>query len=435
MAVQKSRFQQHKERYDARKAARGNWETEWERIARVAYPRMQSGFISMKTPGEDLKRQVLDNTAIMANEKLAAGLHGMMTNPATDWFEPRMEDEALGERNAAQEWMFHIKEVMMREMNRPEAQFVTSRHEYYKELSAFGNGVWMCSRHPITQKGLLFETRHLAECVLVENEAGVIDTLYRRFEWTVEKAIRFFGEKAVSAKVREKMQSKKWDELVSILHVIGPNLQHRPGSKSNKRLPFESTYIEYDTCHPLKESGYHEQPFGAARFHRAAGEVYGRGPGHNAVHDARMLQEMMRTTIKAAQKAVDPPLQIPDDAKMNPVRTIPGGVNYYRAGTKDRIETMPTASNPLLGEEIMRQVRERILEAFYIDLLQLVPDRPQMTATEVLQRTEETLRLLGPMLGRLQSEDLGPMLNRVYAELARQEMFDDPPPELEGVGF
>jgi hypothetical protein len=39
---------------------------------------------------------------------------------------------------------------------------------------------------------------------------------------------------------------------------------------------------------------------------------------------------------------------------------------------------------------------------------------PQMTATEVLQRTEEKMRLLGPMLGRQQSEFLRPLIDRVF---------------------
>ena len=36
-----------------------------------------------------------------------------------------------------------------------------------------------------------------------------------------------------------------------------------------------------------------------------------------------------------------------------------------------------------------------------------------MTATEVIQRNEEKMRILGPVLGRLQSELLQPMILRV----------------------
>jgi hypothetical protein len=49
-----------------------------------------------------------------------------------------------------------------------------------------------------------------------------------------------------------------------------------------------------------------------------------------------------------------------------------------------------------------------------------------MTATEVLQRTEEKLRLIGPLQGRVQ-EYLGDVLNRIFGLLLRQGAFGDVP--------
>ena len=53
-----------------------------------------------------------------------------------------------------------------------------------------------------------------------------------------------------------------------------------------------------------------------------------------------------------------------------------------------------------------------------------------MTATEVVQRTEEKMRLLGPVTGRLQVELLQPCLDRVFAILARQKQFTPAPEGL-----
>lgn len=54
-----------------------------------------------------------------------------------------------------------------------------------------------------------------------------------------------------------------------------------------------------------------------------------------------------------------------------------------------------------------------------------------MTATEVLQRTEEKMRLLGPVFGRLQTELLGPMMNRIFGLLVRHGKMVLPP----GISF
>ena len=55
-----------------------------------------------------------------------------------------------------------------------------------------------------------------------------------------------------------------------------------------------------------------------------------------------------------------------------------------------------------------------------------------MTATEVLQRNEEKMRLLGPVLGRLQSELLQPLIERTFSILLRAGVFQQAPDILQG---
>jgi len=50
-----------------------------------------------------------------------------------------------------------------------------------------------------------------------------------------------------------------------------------------------------------------------------------------------------------------------------------------------------------------------------------------MTATEVLQRNEEKMRILGPVMGRIQSELLEPMINRVFSIMLRNRLFREAP--------
>ena len=59
---------------------------------------------------------------------------------------------------------------------------------------------------------------------------------------------------------------------------------------------------------------------------------------------------------------------------------------------------------------------------FHIDQL-VVTENRNMTATEVLQRQEEKMRILGPVLGRLQSELLSPLITRVFNIMLRNQLF------------
>ena len=77
------------------------------------------------------------------------------------------------------------------------------------------------------------------------------------------------------------------------------------------------------------------------------------------------------------------------------------------------------------------QRRNAIREVFYVSQLMLQQGQ-QMTATEVIQRNEEKMRLLGPVLGRLQSELLKPMIDRCFAILLRNNQFAQAPEFLSG---
>jgi hypothetical protein len=113
---------------------------------------------------------------------------------------------------------------------------------------------------------------------------------------------------------------------------------------------------------------------------------------------------------------------------MLPIRTVPGGLNFYRSGTRDRLEPLNIGANNPLGLNMEEQRRRAIESAFYVDQL-IMSQGPQMTATEVVQRTEEKMRLLGPVLGRLQAELLQPMIGRVYNLMVRAKAFN-PAPEF-----
>ena len=104
--------------------------------------------------------------------------------------------------------------------------------------------------------------------------------------------------------------------------------------RTRQNMPIASVYVLCKDEIILEESGYEEMPVLAPRWSKASGEVYGRGPGMATLPDVKMLQQMSKTIIKAAQKVVDPPLQLEDDSVILPVRTIPGGLNYRRAGSE-----------------------------------------------------------------------------------------------------
>ena len=66
----------------------------------------------------------------------------------------------------------------------------------------------------------------------------------------------------------------------------------------------------------------------------------------------------------------------------------------------------------------LADVRASVRRIFFSDQLEL-NEGPQMTATEVQVRYELMQRLLGPTLGRLQSEFLNPIVERAFYSMLR----------------
>ena len=411
-------------RFDRLKTGRQNWETHWQEVADYMQPR-KADVTKTRSRGDKRTELIFDSSPIQAVELLAASLHGMLTNPSTPWFSLRYKDEGLDSDDEAKLWLEGVTETMYTAFNR--SNFQQEIFELYHDLITFGTAAMFIEED---QTDLLkFSTRHINEIYITENDKGRIDTVYRRFKITLRAAAQQFGNN-LSEEARNKVEKDPFDEI-DILHAVYPRQDFNPAKKDKQNMEFESVYLEYKNGNELSVGGFVEFPFVVPRYLKASHEIYGRSPAMTALPDVKMLNEMSKTTIKAAQKQVDPPLLVPDDGFLLPVRTVPGGLNFYRSGTRDRIEPLNIGANNPLGLNMEEQRRTAIRNVFYVDQL-LLQQGPQMTATEVIQRNEEKMRLLGPVLGRLQSELLKPMIDRCFAILLRNNQFAQAPEFLSG---
>ena len=411
-------------RFDKLKAQRQNWETHWQEVADYMQPR-KADVTKTRSKGDKRTELIFDSSPIQAVELLAASLHGMLTNPSTPWFSLRFKNSELEMEDEAKLWLENATEVMYTAFNR--SNFQQEIFELYHDLITFGTAAMFIQED--NEDILKFSTRHINEIFIAEDDKGRIDTVYRKFKLSARAAMQQFGTK-VSTDIQAQAKKDPYNE-VEILHVVYPRSDFNPNLKDTENMPFESVYIEMKNGNELSVSGFQEFPFVVPRYLKASHEIYGRSPAMTALPDVKMLNEMSKTTIKAAQKQVDPPLLVPDDGFLLPVRTVPGGLNFYRSGTRDRIEPLNIGANNPLGLNMEEQRRTAIRNVFYVDQL-LMQQGPQMTATEVIQRNEEKMRLLGPVLGRLQSELLKPLIDRCFNILFRRGQFAPAPDFLSG---
>lgn len=411
------------DRKDGLKAKRAAFETLWQEVSELVLPR-KADFTVRQSAGAPRTRKLFETTAVNAAELLAAGLHGLLTNPAGKWFSLTLRGHENNPR--AKDWVRRVQDVMVEEFARPSAAFSTNIHEVYLDLAVLGTaGLYLGWNDE--KDSLLFQARFLGDLFIEENDAGQIDSVFRIFRRTLKQIVDTWGIGALPDSFKSAYEANPDSrETVELMHAIVPNPDYVKGRLNSK--PVLSVYVCTDARHVLYRGGFDETPLFVVRWCKASGEVYGRSPAISSLPDIKMLQEMMKETIIAAQLANRPPLLVRDDEQFSPAATVPGGVLRYSG---EAPKTFVSGANSSVGLGIMNEIRARLRTAFFNDQL-TTQNAAAMTATEVLQRTEEKMRLLGPALGRVQTELLGPMIERAFGLLYRHGRLPDLP---DGVAF
>ena len=403
---------------------RKTWETHWQEVADYFLTR-KSDITERHTKGDKRNLQVFDATGTHALELLASSLHGSLTSASNRWFSLRFKKSAVNEDDTAKEWLEDSAGKMFLAFHR--SNFQQEIFEAYHDLICFGTAAMFIEADDDDM--IRFSTRHIKEIYIAENGKGLVDCIYRRFTITAKAAADKFGLENLSRNLQAIYKNSMFDE-VELCHVVKPRDIYDPRKIDKKNMPYVSTYFEMETDHIISHGGFREFPYVVPRWLKSSNEVYGRSPAQNSLPDIKVLNKMVEIQLQAAAKQINPPLLIPDDSAILPVRTAPGSLNFYRSGARDKIEPLNIGANNPLGLNLEQQRRESIGKAFHIDQLLIQESPRQMTATEVQTRQDEKLKILGPVMGRLQSEMLNPLIVRVFQIMLRGNHFIQAPPIL-----
>jgi hypothetical protein len=404
---------------------RRNWENHWQQVSDYCLPR-KADITKERSPGDKRHALVFDGTAIHALELLAASLHGMLTSSANRWFQLRFTETELNSMDEAKEWLDDATNRMYDAFAK--SNFQQEIFECYHDLVAFGTSCVLIEEDK--DDVFRFSTRHIKEIFIEENEKGFVDFIYRKFKLSLANAVSKFGYDNVSQDIQRKHLKSPLEE-VSVVHCCRPRNIYNKNKLDKKNMPIQSIYFEHENGHIISIGGFKEMPYVIPRYLKSSTEIYGRSPAMGALSEVKVLNKMVEVMLKAAQKQVDPVLMVPDDqVSLGTIRTSPGSINYYRSNTRDRIEPLQIGSNNQLGIAMENQRREAISKTFHVDQLLITSNR-NMTATEVVQRNEEKMRILGPVLYRLQQELLHPTITRCFNIMLRKNLFTQAPEILQ----
>lgn len=419
------------------KDERSSYFGHWEELSEYILPRRGRFLSSKQNDGSRKNKKIIDSTATMAIRTLSAGMMSGITSPARPWFRLATPDPLMMESTQVKQWLFEVEKRMSEVFSR--SNLYNSLQTVYEEMGVFGPAAMLVQEdHEDVIRCYPFTA---GEYGLANSSRLTVDTFYRSFNLSVAQVVEEFGKENCSEAVQAMHTNGQLDKWVEILHVIEPNNGRDNQMKDSKNMPFISVYIEMGAKDDkfLRESGFEEFPVMAPRWHVTGTDIYSSGsPGMDALGDVKALQIEQKRKAQGIDKMVNPPMQAPTHLRGQAASVLPGGVTYIDDRNGAGQGFRPTYEvNPRLGElnQDIQETQDRIRQCFYSDLFQMLTlsSRRQITAREIEERHEEKLLMLGPVLERLHSELLNPLINRTFNIMMRNGLVPEPPQELQGI--
>jgi hypothetical protein len=280
------------------------------------------------------------------------------------------------------------------------------------------------------------------EYALAINAKGRVDTLYREMRMTAGAMAREFGVEKLSLGAQSAYRTGNLDATFDVIHAIEPNWNADPTKLDKRNMPFRSCYFEQGGIQGqyLRESGFRRFRGLCPRWQTTGSDTYGESPGMEALGDVKQLQHEQFRKAQGIDYMTKPPIGLPTSMKGQEADTLPGGVTYFDSATgamgQRQLFDVKLDLNHLLMD--IQDIRQRVHSAFYTDLFLMISGMDaqggtgQMTATEVAERHEEKLLMLGPVLERLTDESIAPLIDMVFDQLNDMGVLPPPPPELHG---
>ena len=402
--------------------------------------------------GKKTGTDIYDGTALSAASLASDGIHGYLCSQSIHWFDFTLPGKfnfprTSGMRSWTGKRMDEYPEVKVWLDDCEEVQYAAFRRSNFYDFSPLfiREGITIGTPSAIIEEDIskgriMFTLPHFRECYIAQNQFGKVDTLYRVQNLSMRQLVQKFGESFLDLKpnFRDQYEKDPYQEK-EVLQAIFPRTDFNPWKMNKKNKPIASIWLLTDDSKLIDESGYDDLPTVTWRWFTNSDETYGRSPAWDAYVDIMKANQQGKSNLIAGHKMVDPPMNVPSDLR-GKVQNYPGGQTYIDGSiTKDRVPfPMITGIQLPYGIEQQERTDKAIKEYFHVDfflmLYQAAFNKVDLTATQVVGMQGEQAAVLGTRIGRLQSEALDPIMDRVFNIEVRAGRMPMPPQILQDMG-
>ena len=374
--------------------------------------------------GHNFASHLVSSYPLIVRRDLGNAMEVFLRPKGKVWFHPGVADEDFSGDNEAKRWLEWIEGIMRRAMYDRATQFERATKEGDHDYATFGQTVLQCEKVLDNQRvgpHLLYRCWHLRDVAWMDNKFGMVGSVFRRWKPTGRDLMGLF--KNVHKSVVQKSSKDPYCEINSIHMMVESDMYDGDYMGRKMDMPYVSVHYDIDHDHVMEAVGKWSKEYIIPRWQTVSGSQYSYSPATvAALPDARLLQAITKTLLEAGEKAVNPPLVVVREALRSDINVYAGGIISVDAGYDERTGGVlkPLINDKAqipLGNDMLRDSRAMIGEAFFLSKLNLPPGQERRTAYEVSQLVQENIRNMMPLFSPTESEYNGGLCEETFEQM------------------
>lgn len=381
--MQKNLVQLYKRALDERSI----WLNRWQTAMRFTIPTSDADVATL-----------FDATAADAVDNLAASMYSLLTPPESLWINLIRESDLSPNAEIA---------TGMLRAHLNDSNFYTTIHQCYTDLVVLGTACLFMAENPIgADSAFSFTAIPMTDIAILPN--AVFHTTSVPACDIADKYPHF----TMPAKLQDTIKNNPETPIRLVQSLIGQDF---------------TAWLDVggDIENNIVSRGVFEtNPYIIFRWSVISGELYGRSPVLRALPDIKTANKVVELVLKNATIAVSGIWQADDDGVINlsNINLTPGAIIPKAVGSSG-LTPLSSGADFDVSQIVLRDLRDRIRHTLLADRLGLLSDK-EMTATEILARNSDMVRILGATYGRLLHEFIRPMCERGLQILSRRGLID-----------
>lgn len=363
--------------------ARAPWLNRWDAAMRYTMPTDDTDAATL-----------FDATAADAADNLAASIYSLMTPPESLWISLVPESDASPDADVA---------TAALRANLNDSNFYTTIHQCYLDLVILGTACLFMAETPIGASSAFSFT-----AVPMRDIAILPGAVFHTATMPAHEVLEKYPTWTPPADVADQIKRDPATPLRLVQSLVGTEFTAWLDVGGN----LENNIVARGT--------FETNPYIIFRWSVLSGEQYGRGPVLRALPDIKTANKVVELVLKNATIAVSGIWQADDDGviNLNNINLTPGAIIPKAVGSSG-LTPLSSGADFDVSQIILKDLRERIRHALLADRLGLLSEK-EMTATEILARNSDMVRILGATYGRLLHEFIRPLTDRGLQILSRR---------------